>query len=282
MNAKKVVLITGASSGIGKATAIQLLGEGYTVYGAARRIEKMRDLEKLGVHLLEMDVTNDESMKQGINRIISENARIDALINNAGYGSYGAIEDVPIEEARYQFEVNVFGLGRLSQLVVPYMRNQKTGKIVNVSSIGGKVYMPFGGWYHSTKHAVEGLSDSLRMELAPFGIDVIIIEPGPIKTEWEGIAADHLMKTSGSGYYASEAKQFNGMLRQSYEGNNASMPEVIAATISKALMAGKPKTRYAAGKMAKLLIFVRWLVSDRMFDSVLASQLKSRGEKAMK
>src|SRR5882757_6280672 len=192
----KVALVTGASSGIGMATAGALHDRGYTVYAAARRVDRMNDLADRGVRTLAMDVTDDESMTSGIKRIIAETGRIDVLVNNAGYGSYGALEDVPQEEARRQFDVNVFGLARLTQLALPHMRAQRGGRIVNVSSIGGKIYTPLGGWYHATKFAVEGLSDSLRVELKPFGINVILIEPGSIRTEWGGIAAEGLLATS--------------------------------------------------------------------------------------
>ena len=161
---KKVVLITGASSGIGKRTALLLVQQGHIVYGAARRLDKMRDLKDAGVRLLQMDVTDDASMIKGVQEIIDAEKRIDVLVNNAGYGSYGALEDVPITEAKHQFDVNIFGLARLTQLVLPQMRSQKSGRIINISSIGGKIGEPHGTWYHATKFAVEGLSDSLRME----------------------------------------------------------------------------------------------------------------------
>lgn len=274
----KVIIITGASSGIGKATAIQLLREGFTVYAMARRVELMEDLKALGAKVFKLDVTSDFSMEEAINIVIKESGRIDGLVNNAGYGSYGALEEVSLDEARRQFEVNVFGLARMSQLVIPVMRQQKSGTIINITSIGGKIYMPFGSWYHSTKHAVEGLSDCLRLELEPFGIKVVMVEPGPIKTEWDSIAADHLLKASGNGVYQNAAKSFGKMLAASYEGNTASTPEVIAATIVKAIKAKNPKTRYAAGKMAKTLIFSRWLLSDKMFDGVVKSELKRRSK----
>lgn len=275
---KKVVVITGASSGIGKAAARLLLAKQYTVYAMARRLEKMDDLKQTGAHVLSVDVSKDETMVAAIAAIQENEGRIDVLVNNAGYGSYGSVEDVPMDEARRQFEVNVFGLGRMTQLVAPIMRAQQSGTIINITSIGGKVYMPFGGWYHATKHAVEGLSDSLRMELAPFGIQVVIVEPGPIKTEWDGIAAANLIKTSGQGAYEKNALGFAKMLQASYEGNNASAPELIAKAIVKAIEAKKPKTRYIAGKMAKTLIFSRWLLSDKLFDWVVGSEIKRRSK----
>jgi short-subunit dehydrogenase len=273
---KKVVIITGASSGIGKATAALLLSKHYVVYALARRLEKMEDLKQAGAHVLSVDVSKDNDMVTAVASVIENEGRIDVLVNNAGYGSYGSVEDVPIDEARRQFEVNVFGLGRMTQLVSPIMRAQHSGTIINITSIGGKVYMPFGGWYHSTKHAVEGLSDCLRMELAPFGVKVVIVEPGPIKTEWDGIAAENLIKTSGKGAYKTNALGFANMLRGSYEGSNASDPSVIADTIVKAIVSGKPKTRYVAGKMAKALVFSRWLFSDKLFDWVVSSEIKRR------
>ena len=194
----RAALITGASSGIGEATALQLLAAGYTVFGAARRVDRMAALAKAGVQVLAMDVTDDASMADGVRNILEQTGRVDVLVNNAGFGSYGALEDVPMDDARYQFEVNLFGLARLTQLVLPTMRRQRSGRIINISSVGGKIYEPLGGWYHATKFAVEGLSDSLRLELAPFGIQVVVIEPGAIRTEWGGIAADNLRKTSGT------------------------------------------------------------------------------------
>lgn len=268
---KKVVLITGASSGIGEATAHVLLNEGYTVYAAARRVEKMDALKALGAHPIQMDVTDDTSMTAGIQAILEQEGTIDVLINNAGYGSYGAIEDVPIDEARRQFEVNIFGLARLTQLVLPTMRAQQSGKIVNISSMGGKIYTPFGGWYHATKHALEGLSDCLRLETAPFGIDVIIIEPGGITTPWGAIAAENLRKTSGSGAYAAAANKAADGTAAMYATDQLSPPSLIADTILKAITARRPKTRYAAGYMARPSIFLRKILSDRLFDRIIST-----------
>jgi short-subunit dehydrogenase len=270
---KKVVLITGASSGIGKETAKLLVENGHIVYGAARRLDKMNDLKEAGIKLLEMDVTNDGSIVRGIQKIIDTEHRIDVLVNNAGYGSFGALEDVPISEAKYQFEVNIFGLARLTQLVLPHMRKQKSGKIVNISSMGGKFGEPHGAWYHATKFAVEGLSDSLRMELKQFNIDVVIIEPGAIKSEWGGIAKENLLKVSGNTAYKNLATKHAVLIDETYK-RVGSEPIVIAQTIAKAINSNNPKTRYAVGGGAKLLLFMRRILSDKIFDIIFLSQLK--------
>ena len=209
---KKIILLTGASSGIGYQTTENLAKEGHVVYGAARRIEKMETLKQFGVKPIYLDVTDEESIKSAIDTIIRNEGRIDVLINNVGYGSFGAVEDVEINEARRQFEVNLFGLARLVQLVLPHMRKQKEGRIINVSSMGGRLTTYFGAWYHATKYALEAFSDALRMEVSDFGIDVSLIEPGGIKTDWGIIAADKLANSAKGGAYEKEAmKTAKGM-----------------------------------------------------------------------
>ena len=232
----------------------------------------MQELERIGVRLLEMDVTVEKSIADAVHLILSEEKRIDILVNNAGYGSYGALEDVLMEEAKYQFEVNIFGLARLIQLVLPKMREQKSGKIINISSIGGSFGEPHGAWYHATKYALEGLSDSLRMELKQFGIDVIIIKPGAIKTEWNTIARNNLMKVSGQSDYQNLVQKHYKMLEKADE--KGSDPLVVAKAILKASTTSNPKTRYAVGQGAKLLLFLRSLLSDKLFDQLLLSQVK--------
>ena len=269
----RTALVTGASSGIGEETARRLQGLGYTVYGAARRTDRLEKLAAEGVRPLAMDVTDDASMTAGIARIIEETGRIDVLVNNAGYGSYGAIEDVPIDEARRQFEVNLFGLGRLVQLVTPHMRGQKSGTIINISSMGGRLTTPLGGWYHATKYAVEALSDALRMELKPFGIDVVLVEPGGIRTEWAGIAADHLEETAEGSAYSDQIRAVAGSMRNESVQRRQSPPSVIANTVERIVTARRPRTRYAVGFMAKPLIMARRVLPDRVFDRVISAAL---------
>jgi len=269
----KTALVTGASSGIGKSTVEMLIQAGATVYAAARRVDMMKDLESKGAVLINMDVTSDESIQAGLQKIFEKEGSVDILINNAGYGSYGAIEDVPIDEGRRQFEVNIFGLARLTQLVLPGMRKNRYGKIVNISSIGGKIYTPFGAWYHATKHALEGLTDCLRLETKEFGIDAIIIEPGGIATDWGAISAANLKKTSGSGAYAVRANKTADSMAGMYSGNKLSGPEVIARLIMKSVTAKRPRTRYSAGSMSGVALLMRRLVSDRMFDKMIQSMM---------
>ncbi|BFM16946.1 oxidoreductase [Maricurvus nonylphenolicus] len=274
MNSVKrpVALVTGASAGIGKSIVKQLQQDGWKVYGAARRVEAMRDIEKEGASVLALDVTDDQSMQTCIDTIIQQEGQIDALVNNAGYGSYGTVEDVDIDEARRQFEVNVFGLARLTQLVLPHMREANQGRIVNISSMGGRIWMPVGGWYHATKYCVEVLSDALRLETKPFGIHVSVIQPGAIESEWSGIAADNLKKTAKTSPYQ---KIVQAMVNALTNYDSASKPEVIAKAVSKALNSKKPKRRYAAPFDAKALIFLHWIMPDRIWDRFIMMALKA-------
>lgn len=268
----KTVLVTGASAGIGKATAIYLAQNGYNVYGAARRIEKMQDLKNYGVKPIALDVTKDESITACFEQIFNQAGSIDVLVNNAGFGSEGAIEDVTMQDAKYQMEVNVFGAMRLTQLVLPKMRENKYGKVVNISSVGGKIALPLGGWYHASKFAIEALSDTLRMEVKQFGIDVIVIEPGGIKSEWGDIALESLVRVSGNSAYKEMVKGTEKGFRKT-ESNN-SEPIVIAKLIKKGIEAKKPKTRYSGGSMAKPLLFLRSILSDKMLERLIMSQTK--------
>ena len=207
MTESHVALVTGASSGIGEAAAVALAEAGWAVVGAARRLERLESLRAKGVTPHVVDVSDDDSMVTLVDDVVAEHGRIDVLVNNAGYSVFGAVEDVPVEVARRQLEVNVLGLSRMSQLVLPHMRAAGAGRIINIASVAGHVSEPLGGWYHASKYAVEALSDAMRMELAPHGVRVAIIEPGAIRTEFGDIAADSLAEYSGSGAYAAQARR---------------------------------------------------------------------------
>ena len=265
-NSTKTALVTGASSGIGEATALHLAELGYTVYAGARRVERMSDLADRGIRTRSVDVTDDPSMVALVEAILADTGRIDVLVNNAGYGLYGALEDVPVDEARRQFDVNIFGLARMTQLVLPQMRAQRDGYIVNISSMGGKIWEPLGSWYHASKFAVEGLSDSLRVEVAAFGIKVVIIQPGTIRSEWSGIAADKLEAASANTPYAEQAKLVGGGLRAVDHMRMASGPEVVAEAVGKAVQSPKPRTRYIVGGGARGILLAEAVLPDRGFD----------------
>jgi len=273
----KVALVTGGSSGIGEATARALAAAGFTVYAAARRVERMQPLTEVGIRPFAMDVTDDASIQAGVATIIDEQGRIDVLVNNAGYGSYGALEDVPMDEARAQMEVNVFGAARLTQLVLPHMRGQRSGTIVNVTSMGGKIYTPLGAWYHATKFALEAISDCLRMEVKPFGINVVVLEPGGIRTEWPGIAAEKVRAVSSTGPYAPQGNAVAQSLVSESTKRRSSPPELIAKTIVKAVTTRRPKTRYAVGYGAKPIIFMHDVLPDRAFDALIRRATGVRG-----
>jgi NAD(P)-dependent dehydrogenase (short-subunit alcohol dehydrogenase family) len=266
---KKVALVTGASAGIGESIAVHLVEAGWTVYAVARRVDRMVGLASRGVTTFAMDVTDDGSMVAGVRRVIDEQGRIDALVNNAGYGSYGPVETVPLEEARRQFEVNVFGLARLTQLVIPQLRRQRSGTIVNISSIGGRIYEPLGAWYHATKFAVEGFSDSLRLELAPFGIDVVLIQPGPIVSEWDGIARESMLAWSRGTDYEKAAMRMAAAYERTYDPRRISSPDAVAEKVLVALEAANPAARYPAGRGARTILAARRLLPDRLMDVVL-------------
>ena len=268
----KTVLVTGASSGMGKATAERLLADGHTVYAVARREERMRDLAGLGAVVVAVDVTDERDLVKLVERITAERGGVDVLVNNAGFGLYGAMEDITLEEARYQFEVNLFGAARLTQLVLPGMRERRSGTIVNLSSMGGRVYTPLGAWYHATKHALEGWSDCLRLELAPLGIDVIVIEPGVIDTEFAEVVSGPMLKRSGSGPYAALAAKVAEGTRRMYE-SGATPPSVIADLIAKAITARRPRTRYVAGRYARMLMATRKWLGDRVYDRAVMARL---------
>lgn len=265
---KKIILLTGASSGIGYDAALLLAEQGHKVYAAARRVEKMEPLREKGVVPVRMDVTDEALASEGIKMVLDAEGRIDVLINNAGYGYFGAIENVTMEEARRQIEVNVFGLARLCQMVLPIMRKQGSGLIINTSSVAGKSVLYYGGWYHVSKYSVEAFSDALRMEMKPFGIDVVMIEPGGIKTEWGHIAAEHLAESSKGTPYEKTALNESRAFHWIYDSKYLSKPSVVAKAISRAVNSRCPKARYRIGAFSGAIVFFHWLMPARCWDAM--------------
>jgi NAD(P)-dependent dehydrogenase (short-subunit alcohol dehydrogenase family) len=278
-NPSKAVLITGCSSGIGRATAIRLAHAGCTVYATARRPESIADLKDAGCHTLALDVTDEQSMRAAVEQIEREQGAVGVLINNAGYSQSGAIETVPLEAVRRQFETNVFGLVRLTQLVLPQMRAQKWGKIVNVGSMGGRLSFPGGGHYHATKHALEAISDALRFELRGFGIDVILLEPGLITTEFGEAAtasmADVETAAAGEDPYAHFNATVGAVTKGAYEGPMRLLgggPGRVAKVIERALKRRRPPARITITPSAKLTLASRRLFTDRAWDAAMRRQ----------
>ncbi|HDR2890899.1 TPA: oxidoreductase [Enterobacter asburiae] len=271
---KKTALVTGASSGMGKAIAHRLIQDGYQVYVAARSIDKMEDLAELGAQPLRMDISRDEDIVAGVNTILAQTGGVDVLVNNAGFGLYGPVEEISISEARYQFEVNLFGAARLTQLLLPAMRARRSGHVVNVTSMGGKMYSLLGAWYHATKHALEGWSDCLRLEVASFGIKVVIVEPGVIETGFGDAASETIVKRSASGPYGHLVKMVATAIKKTYGQGTGSDPAVVADVVSGAVKSANPRTRYAVGKFAKMLIRMRVWLGDRLFDRIILSQMR--------
>jgi NADP-dependent 3-hydroxy acid dehydrogenase YdfG len=278
----KAVLITGCSTGIGRATAELLAEKGYNVYATARRQESIEDLAQKGCKVMPLDVTDETSMQTGVRAVVDAEGAVGALVNNAGYSQSGAVEDVPLDDVRRQFETNVFGLIRMCQLVLPGMRAQGYGRIVNLSSMGGKVVFPGGGIYHGTKHAVEGISDALRWEVREFGVDVVIIEPGLIKTKFADAAVGSIDDaTPKDGTYAEFNKQVAEATAGAYDGpmsRLAAGPEAVARRIEKAIRKRRPKPRYMVTGGARMILAQRRMLSDRGWDAVMTTQFKRPGK----
>lgn len=267
---QKVVLITGTALGIGKSTAEYLIDKGHIVYGGDILIEENLYLNDIGGTALEMDVTNQNHIDNAVKKIISEQGRIDVLVNNAGLGVYGAIEDVSMEDIYYQYDVNLFGLARVTKAVLPYMREKKSGTIINISSVLGETYGPLAGWYLSTKHALEGWSDALRVELKKFDIDVVIVQPGAINTNFSNVTKTYIDKyRENSPYQHLYGEPITDTGNEIL--SNQSDPIVIAKVINKAIDARNPKTRYAAGAYSRIGIFLRKIMTDKMFDRFILS-----------
>lgn len=261
---KKVILVTGASSGFGNGAVKALLNKGYIVYASARRMDRMRDLEENGAILLPMDITQQDEVEAGIKRIIDESGRIDGLVNSAGYGGYGAVECVTMEEAHKQFDVNVFGLAMVTKAVLPFLR-KNGGNIVNISSGAGFSTFPMGGWYSASKHAVEALSDALRCEVERFGVHVSLIEPGSVKTEFVDVAMKQFDTVEHGEAYQKQADNFKKSFVKSYE--SAPTAEVVVRAIVEAVTSNHPKIRYKVAGARMVAFMKRWL-PDRIFDRI--------------
>ena len=264
----KVILITGASSGIGRSAAMELLSKGHRVYAAARRVERMQDLVDAGAVALRLDVTSEKDCREAVEAVLNAEGRIDVLVNNAGYGYFGALETVNMEEARRQFDVNVFGLARLCQLVLPSMREHGDGRIINVASMAGHFCEPRGEWYHATKYAVVALSECMRPELRPFGVKVILIEPGAIRSSWCDIAMDNMEQCSRGTVYEAGAASHSRMFRWAYS-HFSSDPSVIGRAICRAALSRRPRVRYRRGFGSKLFPFFSRILPSRAFDALL-------------
>ena len=271
----KAVLITGCSTGIGRATAEHLAENGWTVYASARRPETIEDLRAKGCKTLALDVTDEQSMHAAVHEVEAAEGAVGVLVNNAGYSQSGAVESVQMDDIRAQFETNVFGLVRMCQLVLPGMRRQGWGKIVNVSSMGGKLTFPGGGIYHGTKHAVEAISDALRFEVRGFGVDVIVIEPGLIKTQFAEAAVGALDRgTTSNGPYA----EFNAAVAETtagaYDGPFGKLgggPEDVARKIGKAISRRRPRTRYPVTPSARMILAMHTMLTDRGWERFTAT-----------
>jgi NAD(P)-dependent dehydrogenase (short-subunit alcohol dehydrogenase family) len=270
----RAILITGCSTGIGRVTAEHLAKRGYDVYATARRVESIADLANGGCKTLALDVCDESSMRAAVDAVEREAGAVGVLVNNAGYGQDGPIEEVPIEAVRRQFETNVFGLVRMTQLVLPGMRRQGWGRIINVSSMGGRLVFPGGGIYHGTKFAVEAISDALRFEVKPFGIDVAVIEPGAIRTQFEDTSLGTMASDGDGSPYAGFKRAVEERYRATYRGSMAADPMIVAKAIEHAIKSRRPRTRYPLTAGARTMLFARRLLPDRGWDALMRTQFK--------
>lgn len=270
------ILITGCSSGIGAATARRLAQRGHLVYATARRPETLSEAAAAGCRTMALDVTDEKSMVNAVESVLAEHGRVGALVNNAGYGEYGAVEEVPIERVRRQFETNVFGMARMCQLVLPSMRAAGTGRIVNIGSMGGKLTFPYGGYYHATKHAVEALSDALRFEVAPFGVQVSLFEPGAIRTEFGETISGTLNESSeADSPYAQGTRRMDEMIAELYGSKMMSVgPDAVAKVIEKAITAKRPQARYVVPSATRGLLGLRQVLPSRGWDAVMRARMR--------
>lgn len=276
IGASRAILITGCSSGIGRATAVRLARAGRPVYATARRLDSIRDLEAVGCRILPLDVTDERSMREAVAAVEGTHGAVGVLVNNAGYSQSGAVEEVPIDAARKQFETNFFGALRLCQLVLPGMRAQRWGRIVNMSSVGGRLAFPGGGVYHATKYALEAMSDVLRWEVRPFGIDVVVIEPGLIRSDFGRTAAETV---EAIGAPDSAYREFNAAVAEettsAYSTPFATGPEAVARAVERAIKARRPRTRYVVTFGARAVLGLRAILPDRAWDLALRSQFST-------
>lgn len=275
------VLITGCSTGIGRATALHLARREFAVYASARRLETVADLAEHGCRPLRLDVTDEASMRDAVARIEGEHGAVDVLVNNAGYGLQGAVEELPLDEMRRQFETNLFGPTYLTQLVLPALRRRGAGRIVNVSSVGGRITTPGTGGYHASKHALEALSDALRFELRGFGIDVVVVEPGAIRTQWIDTAVGGLeSRLDPESPYATLGRAVAEQMEFSHRGllgRASGPPEAVARVIERAITARRPRTRYVVPPVSRLFVLAgRWL-PDRVWDALMRRMYPSPG-----
>lgn len=271
----KVILITGVSSGFGADAAKLLANSGHIVYGVARNVDKLSELEKLGIKTYKLDVTNYDESKKIVDEIVEREGRIDVLVNNAGYGELGPIEAVSIENAKKQMEVNVFALANMCKLVIPTMRNNHSGRIINISSVAGRVSTYLGGWYTVSKYSVEALTNSLRMELKQFGISVTAIEPGPFKTNWGVIAADNIIKTTKDTIYEADGKGVAEFYRETYKGSFLVQDGfVVGKKIYKVATKKRVRPRYLVGRFTWFMVFGSKILPTRLFDKIARSTKK--------
>ncbi len=269
---RKVAIVTGASSGIGKQIAKNLYRNGVTVYAVARRVSEMNDLDDLGIHTRHLDVTDYDEIDQVVGEIAKEAGHLDILVNNAGFGLFGPAETVDLVEGEYEFKVNVFGVMKMIQAVVPFMREQEHGRIINISSADGRVANLLGSWYVGSKFAIEGISDALRLELSPFGIDVAVIEPGAIRSSWKDTAIGKMVDQESDGPYAEMARKSADFFTLGFKF--ASEPRVVARMVDRAALSRRPKTRYVGGAGAKQLFLLRKILPDKCLDAFLISLTK--------
>jgi len=283
MPAGSPVLITGCSTGIGRATAERLQAAGHSVYATARQPDTIADLEAAGCITLALDVTDEGSMEAAVKRVEDDHGAVGSLVNNAGYSQSGAIETVSMDAVRRQFETNVFGLIRMSQLVLPGMRRSGRGRVVNISSMGANFTFPGGGIYHATKHAVEAISDAMRFEVEAFGVDVVVIQPGAIRTDFDKAAVASLDDAAAADdVYGPFNSHVGKATQEAYEGGPMKLlggePDAVAKVIEKAITANRPRTRYRVTPSATLLINQAHLMPDRVWDKFVATQFPQPGK----